>query len=412
MATVQENKEIIIKGFSSMQTNIADLKANLETNYIDTEKFTPVAKAAFQDYPKWEQKKSYKTGDMICVKNRKGTQLPAKCLKDFTSATDTSSMETGWEVDVQLGNIQLTPVLGSTVGGPVWGMMKGYTLDAWEIEGLLNNAYVRMGELSDLQTNSKETIVSAINEIKNSAGSGSCSGGGASIQGIGSMDNSMGGHLVYIGAQPTNAEYSTSSLVLSNSSFHAGGLTDCLIIGYQGNFQSWSEHKGQLLVVGQNCSGDVRDMYGDDYRLIVSNGDYQDVFKVTSTGTVYCNGSVNANGADYAEYFEWEDGNTEKENRTGLFVSLHKNKIRIAKSQNEYIVGIVSTNPSIVGNNGEDRHTNKWGIVGLLGQIPVKDNGLCVPGEMCSVENGIAIPGNKYYVMERLDNNTIKILFK
>lgn len=64
-------------------------------------------------------------------------------------------------------------------------------------------------------------------------------------------------------------------------------------------------------------------------------------------------GTVNLGAADYAEYFEWEDGNTNNEDRRGYFVSIIGNKIKIG---NENIIGIVSANPAVVG----DASPNKW----------------------------------------------------
>jgi len=53
-----------------------------------------------------------------------------------------------------------------------------------------------------------------------------------------------------------------------------------------------------------------------------------------------------------------------------------------------------------------------WIEVGLMGKIHVHDDGNCIVGEMCSCLNGIAIPGDKWHVLERISENTIEILFK
>ena len=37
---------------------------------------------------------------------------------------------------------------------------------------------------------------------------------------------------------------------------------------------------------------------------------------------VYGTGAFNASGADYAELFEWADGNPDHQDRAGLFVTL------------------------------------------------------------------------------------------
>lgn len=68
----------------------------------------------------------------------------------------------------------------------------------------------------------------------------------------------------------------------------------------------------------------------------------------------------------------------------------------------------------------------EWIRVNLLGKVVVKDNGKCLPGEFCTVYNGkikelfgTAIPydkdkntNKKFYVLERLSENTILILNK
>jgi trimeric autotransporter adhesin len=53
-------------------------------------------------------------------------------------------------------------------------------------------------------------------------------------------------------------------------------------------------------------------------------------------------------GADYAEYFEWFDGNTGNEDRVGYFVSLVGKKIKEAVSSSD-TMGIVSGCPAFIG---------------------------------------------------------------
>jgi hypothetical protein len=78
-------------------------------------------------------------------------------------------------------------------------------------------------------------------------------------------------------------------------------------------------------------------------------------FQFRGDGNGYCDGSWTGGGADYAEYFEWSDGNTNAEDRRGISVVLDGNKIREAVAGEEPI-GVVSGNPSIVGDAG----WNKW----------------------------------------------------
>lgn len=78
-------------------------------------------------------------------------------------------------------------------------------------------------------------------------------------------------------------------------------------------------------------------------------------FRVTDTG-VYASGSYNSSGADYAEFFEWMDSNPEQEDRAGLFVTLEGEKIRLAQPDDDFILGIVSGEPSVCG----DVYDDKW----------------------------------------------------
>jgi hypothetical protein len=78
-------------------------------------------------------------------------------------------------------------------------------------------------------------------------------------------------------------------------------------------------------------------------------------FNFRGDGNAYADALWNANGADYAEYFEWADGNTDNNDRVGHTVSLVNNKIKIAES-GETVIGVISGNPSVVG----DASWNKW----------------------------------------------------
>lgn len=78
------------------------------------------------------------------------------------------------------------------------------------------------------------------------------------------------------------------------------------------------------------------------------------IFRV-SESAIYGTGAYNTSGADYAEYFEWLDQNPDNEDRVGLFVTLDGEKIRIANSKDDYILGVVSGSPSIIGNSYNDK---------------------------------------------------------
>lgn len=76
-------------------------------------------------------------------------------------------------------------------------------------------------------------------------------------------------------------------------------------------------------------------------------------FRVTYAGEVYGLSAFKTTGADYAEYFEWEDGNPDNEDRVGYFVTVKGKHIRKA-APGDYILGVVSGQPCIIGNADED----------------------------------------------------------
>jgi hypothetical protein len=78
-------------------------------------------------------------------------------------------------------------------------------------------------------------------------------------------------------------------------------------------------------------------------------------FNLRGDGNGYCDGSWAGGGADYAEYFEWSDGNPDQEDRRGISVVLDGNQIRPTVDGEEPI-GVISGNPSVVG----DAAWNKW----------------------------------------------------
>lgn len=92
--------------------------------------------------------------------------------------------------------------------------------------------------------------------------------------------------------------------------------------------------------------------------FIIGNGTSSarsNAFRVNYDGAAYGKSAYNTSGADYAEYFEWLDGNPEGEDRRGYFVTLDGDKIRIAnRGDDDYILGIISGKPSVIGNSDPD----------------------------------------------------------
>lgn len=217
----------------------------------------------------------------------------------------------------------------------------------------------------------------------------------------------------------------------------------------------------------------------DGTAFVIGNGTNaarSNAFRVTGKGVVYAKSNYNATGADYAEFAEWADGNSNNEDRRGYFVTYDEEKqtmIRIA-NEGEYILGIVSANPCVIGNSDEgwigryvfdefgsivyeereeeieyiDEDTGEaktkkeiittyklnpdydpekqyvhrkdrkeWAAVGWIGVLAVRDDGTCVAGGYCKVaDGGIATYSERsfdtYRVLERVTDNIIKVALK
>ena len=190
----------------------------------------------------------------------------------------------------------------------------------------------------------------------------------------------------------------------------------------------------------------------------------------TFAGTV-----SSATGADYAEYFEWKDGNPNNEDRVGYIVTLDGDKIVKANTGDD-VLGICSGTAMVLGDSAEwnwskryltddfgriiyedydveheevkDENTGKvieeawtehihapkqnpdydttkayikradrpeWQIVGMMGKIYVRDDGTCVVNGYADVKDGIATRASgktNMRVMERVTDNIVRVLMK
>ena len=93
--------------------------------------------------------------------------------------------------------------------------------------------------------------------------------------------------------------------------------------------------------------------------FVIGNGTsssaLSNAFSVQFNGTVKAQSTITASTtADYAEFFEWLDENPNNEDRVGHFVTLDGDKIKIATSEDDYILGIVSGEPFVLGNGDCD----------------------------------------------------------
>ena len=96
-----------------------------------------------------------------------------------------------------------------------------------------------------------------------------------------------------------------------------------------------------------------------------SNDAFNDIeFKVNGEGALSIDaGSVTTGGADYAEMFEWKDGNSSSEDRRGYSVVLDGNQVVKATDSDDAskIIGVVSALPVVIGDSDiEDKWKSKY----------------------------------------------------
>lgn len=187
-------------------------------------------------------------------------------------------------------------------------------------------------------------------------------------------------------------------------------------------------------------NGDLRFLIGGTQPL-------GNVLYITHKGNVYAKGSYNTMSADYADLFEWVDGNPENEDRRGYLVSLDGDKI--IPAHGDEIYGIISANPSVIGNNPFEWHGKykkdvfgcmilddngepiisddydpekvyvprsqrpEWSPLGLVGRLIIIDNGSCKPNGYVSARNGIgtaSLSPTNIRVLKRIDDNHVEVL--
>ncbi len=145
---------------------------------------------------------------------------------------------------------------------------------------------------------------------------------------------------------------------------------------------------------------------GDDQHRLIGNGD------------ILCDGTAGAGAADYAEYFEWTDGNSLNEDRRGMTVVLVDGKVRKTTSSDsaDNIIGVVSANPVVVG-DAQWRHWQSKYLRDDYGNYIYEDhnqitwtddNGVKHDYEDWNVPSGITVP-NVGVTTTTHDENGVKL---
>lgn len=211
-------------------------------------------------------------------------------------------------------------------------------------------------------------------------------------------------------------------------------------------------------VEGKNNIEDADKKYAHIIGNGYSNTTRSNAHTVDWDGNAWYAGAVTSTGADYAEYVSpWWDDNPGGEDRVGYFVTAKNGKLYKANRE-DYILGVTSGSPSILGNADGEYHNRwvrdvfgriqkdeegnrtqsknydsslqqsyilrkdrpEWDYVGMLGVLPVRDDGSCEPGSFC-ICGGDGLATNyssmetskrAFYVLERLNDHVIKIMIR
>lgn len=273
-----------------------------------------------------------------------------------------------------------------------------------------------------------------------------------------------------------NQNKSTFSLVVGqkNSAYNAAASCIGMNIESRGNY-SFGVGYGVIasyleLVAGKYNVASAQAGMTEGNVFIIGIGDSDtsrsNAFRISKNGEIYGAGPFHSSGADYAEIYEWLDGNPDAADRAGRFVVLDGERIRLAgpKDDIQDVLGIVSGNPSIVGDSHDDQWRNMYlrdvfdrllyeeaeaedpehpgekiierrrklnpaydpaqayipqslrpekSAVGLLGKLVLIDDGSCEVNGWCAPgKDGIAVKSEKrtrFRVMSRLDGVHIRV---
>lgn len=345
--------------------------------------------------------------------------------------------------------------LGGNMGGNYCTHMDGegnrITNCKWsDIHGNMNTVssyayYVTLsGNENEIVSGSWLAVSGYDNTITNSNGST-----------VGGQHNTLNG----ADSSTVTGEYNT----VSGDYDVVGGRNNTVTTHYALVGGQWNTVSGSWgLTVGQgnlnnttNCG--MFGQYGEassDERLVIGNGsgtnNRSKCFYVNSFGEVYASGGYHAIGADYAEYFEWADGNPDGEDRRGMLVQLIGDKI--APAHGDDILGAVSCRASVIGNAYEEHWHGKyktdvfgayipdkdgrpqlsddydpereyiprsqrqeWAAIGLVGRLIICDNGKCEPGGYVTARQGVGTPTFKETrarCIRRLDESHIEIIVR
>jgi hypothetical protein len=181
------------------------------------------------------------------------------------------------------------------------------------------------------------TFIGTVREGDGTIASGDCShAGGNSTVASGDYSRSEGNNTTASGICSYSGGDSTTAGVYCS---HVIGRYNKALTGSTTSFISTND----VFVIGNGTGSST-----------LSNA-----FRVNSMGATYALSAFNSTGADLAEFAEWQDNNTNNEDRVGYFVTTIGKQIKKA-TENDYVYGVISGSPCLVGNSDNGDWNSKY----------------------------------------------------
>jgi len=162
-----------------------------------------------------------------------------------------------------------------------------------------------------------------------------------------------------------------SGTIASGNYSHAegGGTITSGNYSHASGYNTYADKENMFVCGKYNIYDENTPTLNDGKLFVIGNGEYNeisdtvirsDAFVVYDDGNTYVQNNlfvgeeVDSNGSDYAELFE-SYNNLTKDDFKGKFITLEEDdKVRIANNNDDYILGVYSFHPSVLGNNPID----------------------------------------------------------
>ena len=281
------------------------------------------------------------TGDIIL--STVGTQVLG------AAADSVSNPSYSWTGDLTTGVYRVTTgSVGITTSGVNRATINGTGLI---VVGSVNASSLSGACISSVTSSTSTTIAASSSSVKTAwdlANSASSTANSANTTANNAINTANSANTT---ANNANNNANTAINTANNALPKNGGASQVLMssthVSHALNITNSASLGGALWVSGAN-GGTTTGI------LTVDRAGWWVLANFYSSGNLNVRGTLTGGGADYAEYFEWEDKLTNEDNvgLTVMFVP-GKDTIRIATVNDDVseIIGVVSGNPTVIGND-------------------------------------------------------------